>query len=1168
MENYKKQFTKPEHQNWLKMSIALNITTRGLAPFACEICDDIRVKSLNIRIKHFFPDLCKNCSIVEVIPCDPNNNICNSGQCRFHKGRSFRPCLIVKCNDYRNTVTDLIRKGLDIEIICNSCRTAEIIPCNPRNKVCNSRRCRFHMDQHTRQIISSRPCPKFICNTLRDTIEQRHRFGSPSWRNTDARKWCVNAWEIAKCFMPPDGYADVDNEVDTDFNGIITVYINCVEFQQYFTDDLSRQRNICYKVRDIGKCVRHAPGLNISDWDLKLWLSDLKTLFADPIFNKNNPLAQDAIDQLDMLERDELLIQHSDIAEVLDIKNAFEELSSGLDKRASDIGDVVDDIIAPVKHDATDRAIQDTRELIEWKQDAIDDFNVITVEEALTKEPYYIIRFAVQVIKEEALQLFTKEGFLLCLMNDKTGSVWLLGYLQHGRPRAQIKYRSLLGRTFKHKLGNVSQSNCKEWQSFDVPQNILDAAMEIHQLGKKNFAQRDQADVKQQAITKSENPDFLADINLTEGFEVKAVQSEAGTMTQFMKKDVGTMTEHRDESSLTDSLKSDLLEPCVSVDDTSSAGSGKTDLSEPSVDFGKNDIHDEGAKRLTKDAVHESDDISPRDSVETYLSELSVDVGVDIHEEGAKRLSKHEVDESVTNSWNQSFRYGKKYIRSLIRKYLPPPDILNDLCYCYGRKSKIIKDMCEAVLLQIKETIEALPGCLDIVADIYPSYTIESENHIVFLVTLKEQVDTTLFKKYIPFATEYRVIGYYTTEAKSIYKSEIFTPMTARDQLKVKQCINMHSKDLFNKHRYLSIITANVVKSRGFKTNSHVQDKQLCIVLFVHAKGFVPIAEDPFFDAYDEIAIDVLEGVFIPYGNTSLEFHQDVKMGCKIMRNCDNGGTLGGFIDHHTHGLVGLTCAHALLHQKELESCLKHRANLRLSDWPTEYREKGKRHVFQPVEDPNRGPLGQIVEAVYCHGGENQSGVEAVLFRVESQFPLSGGFPSVKKHDAINDTLFSFGSGRICGPTALHGKEVAKFGAKTELTKGFVEFEESFICVKTIDFPWTVGSLQMVLFNQNQVRAIDGVFAYPGDSGALVFGYDFEEVVAIGMVEGGEIGSQITVVSPIGSILERFNTRKFKQFDNKDKENSNRMIRIEQKLDELSSLVKQHDDILQPKKKT
>ncbi|WAR15844.1 hypothetical protein MAR_030438, partial [Mya arenaria] len=270
------------------------------------------------------------------------------------------------------------------------------------------------------------------------------------------------------------------------------------------------------QVRDIGKCVRHAPGLNISDWDLKLWLSDLKTLFADPIFNKNNPLAQDAIDQLDMLERDELLIQHSDIAEVLDIKNAFEELSSGLDKRASDIGDVVDDIIAPVKHDATDRAIQDTRELIEWKQDAIDDFNVITVEEALTKEPYYIIRFAVQ------------------------------------------------------------------------------------------FAQRDQADVKQQAITK-----------------------KAGTMTQFMKKDVGTMTEHRD--------------------DTSSAGSGKTDLSEPSVDFGKNDIHDEGAKRLTKDAVHESDDISPRDSVETYLSELSVDVGVDIHEEGAKRLSKHEVDESGTN---------------------------------------------------------------------------------------------------------------------------------------------------------------------------------------------------------------------------------------------------------------------------------------------------------------------------------------------------------------------------------------------------------------------------------------------------------------------------------------------------------------------------------------
>ncbi|XP_052809279.1 uncharacterized protein LOC128237737 [Mya arenaria] len=298
MYEYYKQFPTPGSQNWLKGSVAVNITKRGLAPFAFKVCDDIRVEKLKLAIKQHFPDLCGNCSIVEAIPCDPKNNICNAGQCRFHKDRVFRPCLIVKCNDYRNTVTDKIQKGIDIGCICNSCKITEIVSCNPRNKVCNSGRCRFHMDPNTKLNIHTRRCPNNICDTLRNAIQQTHRFGNPSWKNTDARKWCVNAWDIAKCFMPPDGYANVDNENDTDLNGIISVYINSDEFQQYFTADLSFPKNICDKVRDVGKNIRHAPGLEVTDDDLKVWLSDLKALFSDPTFKNDNPLAKDALDQL------------------------------------------------------------------------------------------------------------------------------------------------------------------------------------------------------------------------------------------------------------------------------------------------------------------------------------------------------------------------------------------------------------------------------------------------------------------------------------------------------------------------------------------------------------------------------------------------------------------------------------------------------------------------------------------------------------------------------------------------------------------------------------------------------------------------------------------------------------------------------------------------------
>ncbi|XP_052811570.1 uncharacterized protein LOC128239125 isoform X2 [Mya arenaria] len=370
MEEYKNQFTTPGSRNWLKGSVAVNVTKRGLAPFACKVCDVIRVEQLTLAIKQHFPDLCENCSIVEVIPCDPNNNICNSGQCRFHKGRIFRPCPIVKCNDYRNTVIDKIHKGIDIGCHCNSCRTTEIVPCNPRNKVCTSSKCRFHMDPNTKQYIPTRPCPNNICGTLRNSIEQKHRFGNPSWKNTDARKWCVNAWDIAKCFMPPDGYAEVDNETDTDLNGIISVYINCEEFQQYFTADLSNRQNICDKVRDVGKNIRHAPGLEVTDDDLNVWLSDLKALFSDPAFSKGNPLAKDALDQLYQLENDELIIERSEDLEMKMEEVLKQNVISGMDSFKSELKDTL------IKYHREHNCTLMIGPFVECGNDGLEDFYV------------------------------------------------------------------------------------------------------------------------------------------------------------------------------------------------------------------------------------------------------------------------------------------------------------------------------------------------------------------------------------------------------------------------------------------------------------------------------------------------------------------------------------------------------------------------------------------------------------------------------------------------------------------------------------------------------------------------------------------------------------------------------------------------------------------------
>ncbi|WAR17957.1 hypothetical protein MAR_032551, partial [Mya arenaria] len=125
------------------------------------------------------------------------------------------------------------------------------------------------------------------------------------------------------------------------------------------------------QVRDVGKHIRHAPGLEVTDDDLKVRLTDLKTLFADPTFNKENPLAQDALDQLDQLEKDKLVIRPSDIEAALDLKKVVVELGSGLERKASALGDVLDcktDEGVNAIQDAKDRAIQDISGLSEEKQ--------------------------------------------------------------------------------------------------------------------------------------------------------------------------------------------------------------------------------------------------------------------------------------------------------------------------------------------------------------------------------------------------------------------------------------------------------------------------------------------------------------------------------------------------------------------------------------------------------------------------------------------------------------------------------------------------------------------------------------------------------------------------------------------------------------------------------
>ncbi|XP_052221835.1 uncharacterized protein LOC127838251 isoform X2 [Dreissena polymorpha] len=112
---------------------------------------------------------------------------------------------------------------------CGLCSIEQLMPC-PTQGLCNKRKrniCSFHKS-HLPQ-----PCQR--CDTVKHGIISYHRFSGPSWKNIKAQGWKTDWWEIAKCYLPPQGYADVSSVQESDFNAVINIILNCTDFQKYLS---------------------------------------------------------------------------------------------------------------------------------------------------------------------------------------------------------------------------------------------------------------------------------------------------------------------------------------------------------------------------------------------------------------------------------------------------------------------------------------------------------------------------------------------------------------------------------------------------------------------------------------------------------------------------------------------------------------------------------------------------------------------------------------------------------------------------------------------------------------------------------------------------------------------------------------------------------------------
>ncbi|XP_053375423.1 uncharacterized protein LOC123533778 [Mercenaria mercenaria] len=223
---------------------------------------------------------------------------------------------------------DIFRnKGMSHNTSCNSCNTESIMKCTPKNKICvwKRRKC----------IVSHRPCPLGICEGVRDEIIKAHRFSGPSWRNTDARQWANSPWEFAKCFMPPEGYSSVSTAAETDFNGIISVFLNYEHFQIKVNENLCNPANIFSNARDVGKNYRHCPGFEISKKEFEDSITILTDVLSDSKHIAGDSNAQIALQRLTQLGSGTWTITDKDISKHL--QDAINEARNDIDKTKSEL---------------------------------------------------------------------------------------------------------------------------------------------------------------------------------------------------------------------------------------------------------------------------------------------------------------------------------------------------------------------------------------------------------------------------------------------------------------------------------------------------------------------------------------------------------------------------------------------------------------------------------------------------------------------------------------------------------------------------------------------------------------------------------------------------------------------------------------------------------------
>ncbi|XP_052219511.1 uncharacterized protein LOC127836904 isoform X2 [Dreissena polymorpha] len=225
-----------------------------------------------------------------------------------HTNNWFKACIAL--NFTKEGLTDFVLTELhNVQTLvgrcCGQCFIQNLIPC-PTQDVCKKRKrnnCSFHN--------SLQPTSCQTCHKVKQNITLLHRFNGSSWANTKAERWAMDPWEIGKCYLPRDGYSSVSSVQESDFNGVVSIVLNCTHFQTCLSAACLSppppdKQCPLEKVRQIGRDVRHTADCKVTDADLQYFFLTLTTLLADPVRLLHDTSATKARRKLSDLQNDRL----------------------------------------------------------------------------------------------------------------------------------------------------------------------------------------------------------------------------------------------------------------------------------------------------------------------------------------------------------------------------------------------------------------------------------------------------------------------------------------------------------------------------------------------------------------------------------------------------------------------------------------------------------------------------------------------------------------------------------------------------------------------------------------------------------------------------------------------------------------------------------------------